>query len=108
MERVKPVWEGENASEKSRLHPLLSFSLQEGQGQNRLMESCGERAQPLQSVKFKYLAVYPVGMACRMLGLPHGMACRAAWPGLPHGLACRMAWPAAWHGPLLNATSVAE
>ena len=39
-----------SASERSRLHPLLSFSLQEGQGQNGLMESYGESAQPLQSV----------------------------------------------------------
>ena len=39
-----------NASEKSRLHLVLSFSLQEGQGQNGLMKSYGERAQPLQSV----------------------------------------------------------
>ena len=56
---VRPsVWE--SSSERSRLHLLLSFSLQEGQGQNGLMESCGERAQPLQSVKSKYLAVSPV------------------------------------------------
>ena len=40
-----------NASEGSRLNLLLSFSLQEGQGQNGLIESCGESAQPLQSVK---------------------------------------------------------
>ena len=49
-----------NASERSRLHLLLSFSLQEGQGQNGLMKSYGERAQRLQSVKSKYLAVSPV------------------------------------------------
>ena len=57
--RLRPsVWE--SSSERSRIHLLLSFSLQEGQGQNGLMESCGERAQPLQSVKSKYLAVSPV------------------------------------------------
>ena len=40
-----------NASENSRLNLLLSFSLQEGQGQNGLMKSCGESAQALESVK---------------------------------------------------------
>ena len=56
---VRPsVWE--SSSKRSRLNLLLSFSLQEGQGQNGLIESCGESAQPLQSVKSKYLAVSPV------------------------------------------------
>ena len=40
-----------NASERFRLHLLLSFSLQEGQGHNGLMKSYGERAKPLESVK---------------------------------------------------------
>ena len=39
-----------NASEGSRPRHLLSFSFQEGQGQNGLIESYGESAQPLQSV----------------------------------------------------------
>ena len=38
-------------SQRSRLHLHLSFSLQEGQGQNGLMKSRGESAQPLESVK---------------------------------------------------------
>ena len=49
-----------NASERSRLNLLLSFSLQKGQGQNGLIESYGEHAQPLESFKSKYLAVSPV------------------------------------------------
>ena len=49
-----------NASKRSHLHLLLSFSLQEGQGQDGLMKTYGERAQHLQSVKSKYLAVSPV------------------------------------------------
>ena len=49
-----------NASERSRLHLLLSFSLQEGQGQNGLMKSCGESASPLESVKTMIIAVSPV------------------------------------------------
>ena len=40
-----------NALEGCRLNLPLSFSLQEGQGQNGLMKSYGECAQPLQSVK---------------------------------------------------------
>ena len=38
-------------SQRSRLYLHLSFSLQEGQGQNGLMNSYGEHAQPLKSVK---------------------------------------------------------
>ena len=36
---------------RSRLDLLLSFSLHEGRGQNGLIESRGESAQPLESVK---------------------------------------------------------
>ena len=50
----------ENTSEKSRLDLLLSFSLHEGQGHNGLIESCGESAQPLESVKTMNIAMSPV------------------------------------------------
>ena len=60
MERVKTVVVGEMLRKGLDFGFSFPFHFKKGQGQNGLMKSYGERAQPLQSGQSKYLAVSPV------------------------------------------------
>ena len=60
MEHVRTAVVGKTLRKGLGFTSSFPFHFKKGQGPNGLMKSYGESAQPLQSVKSKYLAVSPV------------------------------------------------